>query len=113
MNKTKPTLSPTAQKAVEEFRQRFVLDPARVFFGDPEKLKKQGWEVGESRLIIKQDAEPEDMEQFLIDTIQRVERETRIGIDELIAIYDKPVYKGQTKDIIEKIVELKKEYGKE
>jgi hypothetical protein len=66
----------TIKKRLELFREKFTLDPLRVFFGDPEELKKQGWEVGESKLIIKQDSTPEDLEQFIRESMEQVRTET-------------------------------------
>ncbi len=65
------------EEVIKEFRKQFTLDPARVFFGDPEELRKQGWEVGKSRLIINQSATPEEIEAFILTAIKEAEERGR------------------------------------
>ena len=65
------------EEVIKEFRKQFTLDPARVFFGDPEELRKQGWEVGKSRLIINQSATPEEIETFILTAIKEAEERGR------------------------------------
>lgn len=66
------------QEILKELREKFVLDPAEVFFGNRDELRKQGWEVGKSKLIIKQSATPEQLEAFLSDVIDRVRKEQKL-----------------------------------
>lgn len=65
------------EEMIARFRERFVLDPARVFFGDLEELKRQGWEVGKSQLIIKQDVKPKEFEAFLLEWSEKFLQEPR------------------------------------
>ena len=65
-----PTSSSVIEEAVKRFDERFVLDPVNVFFGDREELKKKGWEVGKSKLIVKQDTTPEELRSFLSSELQ-------------------------------------------
>ena len=60
---------------VKRFREKYVIDPAEVFFGDKAKLAEQGWEVGPSKLIIRQDATPEQIEQFIQEVEQSAEKQ--------------------------------------
>lgn len=61
----------------EEFNKRFVLDPAEVFFGNREELKKQGWIVGASKLIIKQDTTPEQLKYFIHTLLEEAKASER------------------------------------
>lgn len=79
-------MTPLEQQAIEEFEKEFVLDSARVFFGDPEELRKQGWEVGKSRLILKQDLEPEILKAFLLKWIRKAREEERKSIINNLAL---------------------------
>lgn len=73
---------------VKEFRKRFVLDPAEVFFGNREELKKQGWEVGASKLIIKQDATPEELEHFISDLLASERQRCVEAIEDCYKVLD-------------------------
>lgn len=65
------------QKEIEEFRKKFVLSMNKTFFGNPEELKKQGWEVGKDHFIIRQDTTPEEIEQFLTSSLQKIRDEAK------------------------------------
>lgn len=59
----------------EEFDVKFVLDPSEVFFGKREELEKQGWEVGKSKRILRQNIELEELKSFIAQQIQRTREE--------------------------------------
>lgn len=89
----KPTLDPEVR---DRFRKRFVIDPVRVFFGDPDELKKQGWEVGKSKLIIKQDITPEDIESFLAQEIERVREEILNNLNGIVFDENDKIHQQKT-----------------
>lgn len=80
----------------DQFDKRFVLDPVEVFFGERDKLKEQGWEVGESKVILKQDLDPKDIKDFIrqvrqdakAEMIDSLEKELRVidGTEEMVSL---------------------------
>lgn len=50
----------------DEFDRKFTTNLIRTFFGDPDELRKQGWEVGgNSELIIKQNLDVNRLKAFI------------------------------------------------
>ena len=51
---------------MKEFDEKFVLDLTEVFFGKREKLREQGWEVGDNgSKILKQSLTPDQVKSFI------------------------------------------------
>ena len=56
------------KKARKMFDEKFCFDPAEQIFGNREQLKKEGWEVGPSELMLKHHTSPKDI-KFHIDSL--------------------------------------------
>lgn len=66
---------PFLEQKLKEFEKKFCIDPSRAFFGDPEKLKSEGWIVGGSGLMVKTDIDVENIKSFLLSTAEEYHRE--------------------------------------